>query len=126
MKLRPRISEAEWEIMKVIWSKAPISASEIFQTLMTRDPSWHPKTVKTYLTRLVSKQVLAFRKEGRAYVYTPLLTEKECVGAATKRFLNRVFGGSLKPMLAHFVGSQKLSPKEIEELKRILDGGGEA
>jgi len=125
MKSKPRISEAEWEVMKIIWAKAPVSASEVIQNLVAEDPTSHPKTVKTYLTRLVNKQVLEFHKEGRAYVYVPLLSEKECVAAASKSFLERVFGGSLKPMLAHFVQREKLSRKEIDELKRILEQGGE-
>ena len=111
--------------MKIIWAKAPVSASEVIQNLVAEDHTWHPKTVKTYLTRLVNKQVLEFHKEGRAYVYVPLLSEKECVAAASKSFLERVFGGSLKPMLAHFVQREKLSRKEIDELKRILEQGGE-
>ena len=121
MKAQSRISEAEWEVMRVIWAKAPTSASDVIRSLMVKDRRWHPKTVKTYLRRLVNKQVLEFYKEGRAYVYMPLVTEKECVDAASKSFLGRVFGGSLKPMLAHFVGNHKLSPQEVEELKRILD-----
>ena len=124
MNAQPRISEAEWEVMRVIWTKAPTSASVVIRSLIANDRRWHPKTVKTYLRRLVNKQVLEFQKEGRAYVYLPLVTEKECVDAASKSFLGRVFGGSLKPMLAHFVGNHKLSPKEIEELKRILEERG--
>jgi len=118
----PRISEAEWEIMKVVWAKAPISANEVVQALISQDRSWHPKTVKTYLSRLVSKGVLSFHKEGRAYVYSPVVTEQQCIETASQSFLERVFGGSLRPMLAHFVGSRKLSAEEINELKRILDG----
>jgi BlaI family penicillinase repressor len=124
MKAKPRISEAEWEVMKVVWAKAPVSANDVIQNLVAKDHTWHPKTVKTYLTRLVNKEVLKFHKEGRAYVYVPLLNEKECVEAASKSFLERVFGGSLKPMLAHFVEREKLSRREIDELKRILDEGG--
>src|SRR5512140_3006708 len=100
MKRVPRISETEWEVMKVLWVKAPLSAGEIIATLSSADPTWHPKTVKTFLTRLVRKKALAFRKEGRAYLYRPLATERECVAAASESFLDRVFGGSLKPMLA--------------------------
>jgi len=118
----PRISEAEWEIMKVVWAKAPISANEVVQALISQDRSWHPKTVKTYLSRLVSKGVLSFHKEVRAYVYSPVVTEQQCIETASQSFLERVFGGSLRPMLAHFVGSRKLSAEEINELKRILDG----
>ena len=112
--------------MKIVWAKAPTSASAVIQALTMKDHTWHPKTVKTYLARLVNKRVLGFHKEGRAYVYTPEITERECVEAASKSFLERVFGGSLKPMLAHFVDSQKLSPEEIKELKQILDGEGKA
>ncbi len=123
MKKIPRISEAEWEIMKVIWAKAPCSAAEVIESLSRGDASWHPKTIKTFLTRLVSKQALAFRKEGRAYLYHSVVTEKECVDAASESFLERVFGGSLKPMLAHFVERKKLSSKEIKELKQLLEEG---
>jgi BlaI family transcriptional regulator, penicillinase repressor len=121
MKRIPRVSDTEWEIMKVLWAKAPRSAGEVVQTLTDRDPSWHPKTIKTFLTRLVAKQALGFEKEGRAYLYRPLVTEKECVDAASESFLDRVFGGSLKPMLAHFVEHKKLSAAEIRELKRLLE-----
>ncbi len=121
MKRVPRISETEWEVMKVVWAKGPCSAGEIIETLAGSDPSWHPKTVKTYLTRLVGKGALGFRKEGRAYQYRALVKETECVSAASESFLERVFGGSLKPMLAHFVEHKKLSPVEIKELKDLLE-----
>lgn len=107
--------------MKVIWGKAPCTASEVIRTLTKRDRTWHPKTVKTYLTRLVNKRALDFHRDGRAYLYAPLVTEKECVDAASVSFLGRVFGGSLKPMLAHFVEHKKLSAEEIRELKEILE-----
>lgn len=121
MKKTPKISETEWEIMKVLWSKAPCSASEVIDTLMAADPSWHPKTIKTFLTRLVSKGALGFQKEGRAYVYLPLVKQEECVAAESESFLDRVFGGSLKPMLAHFVERKKLTSAEIRELRKLLD-----
>lgn len=108
--------------MKVVWSKAPCSAGEIIETLAAADPTWHPKTIKTFLNRLVRKKVLGFRKEGRAYLYRPLVTERECIDAASDSFLERVFGGSLKPMLAHFVEHKKLSGEEIRELRRVLEG----
>ena len=123
MKSVPRISETEWEIMRVLWAAAPRSAAEVIDALASKDPSWHPKTIKTFLTRLVNKGALDYRKEGRAYLYMPLVTEKECVDAASESFLDRVFGGSLKPMLAHFVEQKKLSAKEIQDLKKLLDQG---
>jgi BlaI family penicillinase repressor len=106
--------------MKVVWAKAPCSAGDIIETLSSADPTWHPKTVKTFLNRLVRKKALGFRKDGRAYLYEPLLAEKECIDAASESFLERVFGGSLRPMLAHFVERKKLSADEIRELRQVL------
>jgi len=120
MKRIPRISETEWEVMKVIWMRAPCSAGEVIEALTRRDPTWHPKTVKAFLSRLVRKKALGFKKEGRAYLYRPLVEEKECVDVASESFLERVFGGSLKPMLVHFVERKKLSDEEIRELRRVL------
>ncbi len=107
--------------MKVLWTRAPMSAGEVVESLVNADPTWHPKTVKTFLGRLVAKNALSFQKEGRAYLYRPLVAEQECVEAASESFLGRVFGGSLKPMLAHFVEQKKLSPEEVRELKQLLD-----
>ena len=115
----PRISETEWEIMKICWNQPAATAQEIIGALTAQD-KWHPKTVKTLLNRLVKKRALGFKKEGRAYLYHPLVTEKNCVAAESRSFLGRVFGGSLSPMLAHFVENQKLSPGEIAELKALL------
>ncbi len=121
MKRVPKISETEWEVMKVVWARTPCSAGEVITALVNTDPSWHPKTIKTFLNRLVGKKVLGFRKEGRAYLYRPLVTERECVSAASETFLERVFGGALQPMLAHFVERKKLSTEEIRELKKLLE-----
>ena len=119
MKLPPRISESEWELMKICWGRSPVSAQEIIDVVAAK-ADWHPKTVKTLLNRLVKKGALGFKKDGRAYLYHPLVAEKDCVSAESKSFLERVFGGSLKPMLAHFVETRPLAPDEIAELKKLL------
>ena len=121
MKKTPRISDTEWEVMRVVWAKHPATGTEIIERLMKEDSTWHPKTVRTLLGRLVRKKALDYEPQGRAYVYEPKVSERECVAAASDSFLERCFGGSLKPMLAHFVERRKLSKKEIEELKRLLD-----
>lgn len=122
MKTVPRISETEWEVMRVAWEHHPITAAEIIAELTRQDPTWHPKTIRTFLARLVRKGALDFEAQGRRYVYAPRVSERDSAAAASESFLDRVFGGSLRPMLAHFVRSRRLSRKEIEELKRILDG----
>ena len=120
MKPNPRISDAEWTVMKVLWTKAPLPASAIIEAL-EQSERWAPKTVKTLLTRLVKNGALGFSQEGRAYLYRPLVTESACTTAASEAFLSRVFGGSLQPMLAHFIGGKKLSAQHVQELKRLLD-----
>src|SRR5437879_3684166 len=122
MKRIPKISETEWEVMQVVWAKSPLSSGEIIDALQASDPTWHPKTAKTLLNRLVKKKALGYEKEGRAYLYRPLVKEADCALAESESFLDRVFGGSLKPMLAHLVARKKLSAAEIRELKRLLDG----
>jgi BlaI family penicillinase repressor len=120
MKHVPRISETEWEVMKVVWAKGPCSAGQIVEELVREDATWHPKTVKAFLNRLVRKGALAFHKEGRAYLYRAAVKEADCVDAASESFLERVFGGSFRPMLAHFVERKKLSEEDIRQLRRLL------
>ena len=121
MKPMPKISETEWEVMQVLWAKSPRSAGEIIDSLVAADSTWHPKTAKTLLNRLVKKKALGYEKQGRAYLYRPLVKEADCALAESESFLDRVFGGSLKPMLAHLVERKKLSAAEIRELKRLLE-----
>ena len=120
MKNIPNISNAEWVVMKVIWEKGEATANDVIESLED-EVSWKPKTVMTMLKRLVDKGALRYEKQGRAFVYAALLDESECVRAESRSFLERVFGGSLKPMLANLIDDYELSDEEIEELKRILD-----
>ena len=123
MKAIPRISQAEWKVMKVLWARAPRTANEVVEALAPTT-TWHPKTIKTLISRLLKKKAIGFEKKGRAYDYYPLVDEAECVRAESRSFLRRVYGGALQPMLAHFLENHELSPQEIAELKRILDEKG--
>lgn len=120
MKEIPRISEAEWEIMKIVWIKSPVSANQIIESL-SGNIDWKPKTVKTLISRLVKKHALGYSQENRIYYYYPLVDADECLRAENQSFLNRVYGGALKPMLINFLREEKLTAEEIEELKCILD-----
>ena len=121
MKHVPRISDTEWELMRIVWAHHPITAADIIARLVASDPSWHPKTARTLLARLVEKQALGYEPRGRAYVYEPRVTEDECVAAASGSFVERVFGGSLKPMLAHFIEQRRLTREDLDELRALLD-----
>ena len=121
MKSVPRISDTEWEIMRILWAQHPLTAGEVIEQLAATDPDWHPKTARTLLARLVQKKALGYKARGRTYVYSPLVGEAECVATASDSFLERVFGGSLEPMLAHFVNRQRLAKNELTELRHLLE-----
>ena len=120
MKKMPNITEAEWEVMKVLWKTAPLTANAIVEELI-ESTSWKRETIRTLINRLVQKKALGFKKKGRQYDYFPLVGEAECVKAETKSFLSRFGSSSIEPMLAAFVEEKKLSPEKIDRLKRILD-----
>jgi BlaI family penicillinase repressor len=120
MAKTPPITEAEWEVMNVLWDRAPLTASEVSDTLSGR-MQWHPKTVKTLLGRLVRKGVLRYTTEANRYVYSPAIPRQRYVRQESASFLERVFGGETAPMLAHFVRNTRLTQEEMDELRRILD-----
>ena len=115
----PRISDAEWTVMRVFWSRAEATASDAVAALED-ETHWKPKTIQTLIRRLVQKGALTYEKQGREFLYRPAVDEKTCGHAASREFLDRVFNGRLAPFLATFVDSSKCSDEEIAELKRIL------
>jgi BlaI family penicillinase repressor len=115
----PVISEAEWKVMKVLWSNSPLSAMEIYNVL-TDTEDWHPNTVKTLLSRLHKKKALSVEKVKNLYLYRPIVSEAACVRTESQTFLNRVFGGSVKPLLMHFMEKEQLSSEDLDELRNIL------
>ncbi|WP_338075676.1 BlaI/MecI/CopY family transcriptional regulator [Chengkuizengella sediminis] len=116
----PKISEAEWKIIKVLWRNSPLTSSEIIDALK-KETSWSPKTIHTLISRLVKKEAIGVKKESRLNSFFPLVTEDECKRVETKSFLEKVYSGSVKMLLANFIKDEKLSQNEIEELKLILE-----
>lgn len=116
----PNITDAEWEVMKVLWAGSPKTASEIVQALEgSRD--WNPKTVRTLIKRLTEKGAVGYEADGRVYLYHPAVQEEECVKSETQSFLKRVYGGAMRPMLAHFIRDEQLSREDLDELRKLLD-----
>jgi BlaI family penicillinase repressor len=116
----PRISDAEWLVMKALWAKSPLTAKEVVAAL-EGETRWSPKTILTLINRLVDKGAVGFTKEARTHRYFPKASESECARVESRSFLNRVYGGALQPMLTHFVQETPLSEDDIDQLKRILD-----
>jgi len=121
MKATPNISDAEWEVMRVLWdAPGPITAGDVVALSANNDQS--PRTVKTYLSRLIKKNAIDFEARGKVYWYFPKVSRDACVKSETRSFLTRVFGGDSSAMLVHFVKTARLSQNQIEELKRLLNG----
>ena len=116
----PQISDAEWVIMQVLWESSPRTASEVADVVSDR-MQWHPKTVKTLLSRLVKKGALKYREEANRYLYRPAIDRQKYVAEESRTFVERVFGGDATPMLLHFVETMDLSDDEIGELRSLLD-----
>ncbi|MEY9870419.1 penicillinase repressor BlaI (plasmid) [Peribacillus sp. RS7] len=116
----PSISESEWEIMNVLWDKAPQTANDIIFSLQ-ESTDWKPKTIRTLLDRLVQKDVVGVNKNLRVYTFYPLYTQEECQRAETESFINRIYGGTLKSMLVQFIQEDTLTDDDINELRFILN-----
>ncbi|MDY2726528.1 MAG: BlaI/MecI/CopY family transcriptional regulator [Anaerostipes faecalis] len=115
----PQISEAEFEVMKIIWKYAPISTNDITEKLL-QTTAWSPKTIQTLIKRLVTKGALSYEKEGRVFVYTPLVKENEYIWQESNTFLKRYYDGNITSMLASYLEDDKLSEAEIDNLRDLL------
>jgi len=121
MRELPKISEAELEVMKVLWVESPQTANEIIERLESTT-DWKPKTIRTLINRLVQKEAVSYHQEkGRLYTYYPLVSQESYLQVETKSLLKRFYGAAFKPLLVNFLKEEKLSSEDINELKRILD-----
>ena len=109
--------------MKVVWESGPLTAGQIVQR-MEGQTDWHPRTIKTLLSRLVKKGAVAMEEDGKRYLYRAKVTREACRRYETRSFLSRVFDGAVAPALVHFLKQSDLSREELEELKRILEREG--
>lgn len=116
----PAISEAEYQVMKVVWAGAPISTNQVVEKL-EKSTAWKPKTIQTLLSRLVKKGALNYEKEGRVFVYTPVIREEEILEKESETFLDRFYDGTLKSMVVNYLEHDKLSEEDLAQLKQILD-----
>lgn len=114
------ISDAEWQVMNVVWEDQPLTAQEVVARL-EKETDWAAATIKTMLHRLVKKKVLTYQLQGNRYVYRSAVRRADCIRQASRSFMERVFDGESAPLLAHFLRTSKLSPQEIKQLRSILD-----
>lgn len=120
-----RISAAESLIMEALWRRSPLSAEEVAAEVGP-EQNWADKTVKTLLNRLLTKNAVAAERDGRRYLYSPLIERAAYVQDESRGLVDRLFDGKLAPLVSHFAETNQLSADDIAELKRLvaeLDNG---
>lgn len=113
------ISDAEAMVMEVLWGASPRSAEEVIAALAD-STGWAEPTIKTLLNRLLNKGAISAEKDGRRYLYSPVLRREAWVQQQSEGLLTRLFGGRVAPLVAHFSERGRLSPADIAELKRLV------
>ncbi len=119
-----RVSNAEWEVLRVLWAREEASGTEMVAALQ-EITAWKPTTVRTLLSRLVKKQVIGFRPGLSGYRYFPLMTEAECAAIERRSFLHKVYRGDPRSMLAAFLTEEHLTSEDLDALRQLLDERGE-
>ena len=115
-----QISEAESVVMDVLWRRHPLGAEDVVAELAD-SRHWQEATIKTLLNRLLNKGAIAAEREGRRYLYSPLLEREAWVLEESRGLLDRLFDGRVAPLVAHFSEHRKLSRKDIAELRKLLE-----
>ncbi|MCA1749564.1 MAG: BlaI/MecI/CopY family transcriptional regulator [Sphingomonadales bacterium] len=114
-----RISEAELAIMEALWRDAPLSAAEIARRVAP-ERGWSLQTVKTLISRLDEKGAISHRQDGRRYLYSPEVAREAYVTRESRRFVERLFGGKVMPLVAHLADSDALSEEDIAEIEKLI------
>ncbi|WP_232301544.1 BlaI/MecI/CopY family transcriptional regulator [Altererythrobacter epoxidivorans] len=106
--------------MEVLWAKPdPVTAAEVCETVCDAR-GWSLPTVKTLLSRLVSKQAIAANPDGRRYLYSPLIARSDYVGGESRRLVERLFGGKPASLFAHLAQQEALTDKDLAEIEALL------
>lgn len=113
------ISDAEAVVMEVLWQRHPQGADEVVAALSARS-DWAEPTIKTLLNRLLNKGAIRAERDGRRYLYSPVLTREAWVAQQSEGLLERLFGGRVAPLVAHFSERGRLSEADIAELKKLI------
>jgi BlaI family penicillinase repressor len=114
-----RISDAEHAVMEVLWEESPLTAQEVAERVPT-ERGWSANTVKTLLGRLLAKSIIAHEEEGRRYRYRPLVARTDYVVGESRRFMDRLFGGKLTPLVAHLAERDAITDQDIAEIEALL------
>ena len=114
-----RISTAESQVMEALWRREPLTAEEIFAEVGEAQ-GWAEGTLKTLIGRLLKKGAVSAQKDGRRYLYRPLVAREAYVEAESQGLLDRLFDGRVAPLVSHFSERRRLTPEDVADLKRLI------
>ena len=115
----PSITDAESIVMEILWRQSPVP-TEAVVTALEGEQHWQEATIKTLLNRLLKKKAVRATKDGRRFLYSPVVTRDEWLLSVSKGMLDRLFAGRVAPLAAHFSRHGKLSKRDIADLKRLI------
>ena len=120
-----QLSDAELELMKIVWGNPSevTRFSDLMDALAARGKECQKNTLTVLLSRLMNTGFLHARKLGRRNEYTALVSEREYQTAQTRRFLDKVYEGSVEGLVSNLIMGDLLDGEEYEELKRLLERG---
>ena len=116
----PDISNAEWEIINVLWTQSPLSANHIIEQVQ-QSKAWNEKTIRTLIMRLYKKGLLSREKQDGVYQYTPTVEEDYMKYEKTKTLVNQLYGGDVKSLVLNFVEQKELNEQDLQELHDLLE-----
>lgn len=115
-----KISDAELEVIKVIWKMKEVTSLEVIKQL--EHCNWNDNTIRTLINRLIAKKVVGIsKKEGKTYKYVPLIDEKAYKIKRAKKFINQIYNGSVSDMLLDFIETGKLTKNDLEAIIKLID-----
>jgi len=114
-----RASDSEMQVLSALWDKAPQTAADL-TIRIGKINGWTQATVKTLLARLVQKGAVTAEADGRRYLYRPAVDRAEAVAEESQRFVDRLFGGRVSPLIAHLAEREALSDADIAEIEALL------
>ena len=115
----PQISEAEYEIMKILWEEYPLSTNEICERAQ-QTHSWNQKTIPTLLSRLNNKRGTSYEQRGRMYYYFPIISQNKYLEQENHHFLDRFYDGKAAPMLSALLSNETLTDSDLQEMYDMI------
>lgn len=114
-----KISDAEMELLQLLWAASPLTAAELAETA-PRERGWHLAKVKTLLSRLVTKGAVRAEADGRRFLHHPMIARDALAVEQAGRLVDRMFGGRVSPLVAQLAEQRDLTPDDLDALEALV------